>query len=183
MRLQLAEDEGQGKSAANAADKVAKYLNSPEGQNTLKLVGAMLANMPRAEVTRYNATLAAIRNSLGLNQGMTLGLATQTLENIPWLISDANTKMAAAKSAGDKRVIARYIRAFEQIANETMAWVKTAYVPPPGQRPAPDPININNPPTGANPAFPGSPGAGQFFKNPVFLIGAGAILYLILKRK
>jgi len=189
MRLLLAESQLSepvtlALAAISAGTKAAAFMKSPAGQAMLTQAAAIFGASPQNEQARYNGTLAEVRTNLGIASGMTLEKAVRTLEQIPALISDAQRKSAAGNT-GEKRVMARYIKAFEQIANETMAWVQQAYPTTPGtpSLPVPPPVNITNPPPGAAPAFPGSPGAGQFFKNPVFLIGAGAILYLILKRK
>lgn len=189
MRLQLAEPVTLTLAAAvKAGTMVAGFMKSPKGQAILKSAGAIFSASPQAEQNRYNATLAEVRTNLGLNQGMTLDKAVTTLEQIPGLISEAQTK-AAAGNIGEKRVMARYIKAFEQIANETMAWVEKSYPAQPGSpsgKPSTGfaPPNITTPPANANPAFPGSPGTAKpWYQNPVILLGGGLLAFFILKRK
>lgn len=184
MRLQLAEPVTLTIAAAVSAGKAAaSFFASPQGQAIIKSAAAIFKASPQAEQDRYNATLAEVRNAFGLNNGMTLEKAVKTLEGIPAQIAEAQRKSAAGNT-GEKRVMARYIKAFEQVADETMNWVNKTYnsaggggtpIAPPALTPAP--------PTAA-PAFPGSPGSSQaWYKNPVFLLGGAGILALLLLRR
>lgn len=171
MRLQLAEP------ITLAITGAVTFLSSEKGRAILKNAAEIFKNMPKAEQNRFVATLNEVKISLGIATGMTQERALYVMENVPWLISQANQKMQGA-STGEKRVQSRYIKAFEQILNETMDWYSKAY---PAVLPAPPPPVTPSVP--APPVVPGTePTATDFFKkNAPFIIGGIAALFLLPK--
>jgi len=182
MTLQLAEPLTIA-TAITAGIKLVTFFKSPKGQAIIAQAAAIFKGSPQAEQNRYNSTLAEIRAAFDLNTPMTLEKAVRVLEQIPGQIEEAQRKSAAG-NIGEKRVMARYIKAFEQVAAETINWTNKAYNNAGGTG-TPIPPALTPAPPGADPAFPGSPGAtGQaWFKNPLYLLGGAALAFLLLRRK
>lgn len=183
MTLQLAEPLTIA-AAITAGTKLVDFFKSPKGKAIIAQAAAIFKASPQAEQNRYNSTLAEIKAAFDLNTPMTLEKAVRVLEQIPGQIEEAQRKSAAG-NVGEKRVMARYIKAFEQVADETMNWVNKTYNNAGGTGTPIAPPALTPAPPGANPAFPGSPGAtGQaWFKNPLFLLGGAALAFLIFRRK
>lgn len=172
--------------------QVGKFITSPIW------IGPKLAwitiwnNLPRAEKDRQAANLVEVKNSLNQNAGFNLfskmdfESAEWILNNLPGIIQDANNKLAQTKTSnvGERRVLARYLKSFNQILDETYSW-GIANTPPDGTSTTTPPASALPQPTDPNPApaFPGSPGVSKpWHQNPIVLIGGGLLAFLIINK-
>ena len=108
------------------------------------------------------------------------------LNNLPGIIQDANRKLAQTKTSdlGERRVLARYLKSFNQILDETYAWGIAVTPPDPGTAGTIPPANQLPQPKDdkKTPAFPDSPGIEKpWYQNPIYLIGGGLLAFFVLK--
>lgn len=173
--------------------QVGKFITSPAWIGAKTAWIAIWNNLPRAEKDRQAANLVEVKNSLNQNAGINLfsqmdfEKADWILNNLPGIITDANNKLAITKTSnlGERRVLARYLKSFNQILDETYAWGIAATPPDPSTAGTPPPANKLPQPKDDNkqPAFPGSPGIQKpFFENPIVLIGGGLLAFFIINK-
>jgi len=149
-------------------------------------------NTPAAEKQRFAGTLQEIKNSLSTAAGRNLFVAmtgenaTYLLENLPALIYEANAKLAQTPTdkQGERRVIARYLKAFNQVIDEAYSW-GAANVPPDGT-PAivtPPALDIQPPKFNDNPSFPNAAiEVKPWYKNPLYIGVAAVAAFFILPK-
>lgn len=174
--------------------QVGKFITSPIWTGPKLAWITIWNNLPRAEKDRQAANLVEVKNSLNQNAGMNLfspmdfDRAEWIFNNLPGIIQDANTKLAQTKTSntGERRVLARYLKSFNQILDETYAWGIAATPPDPGTTGTIPPANKLPQPKDdkKTPAFPDSPGLEKpWYENPVYLVGAALAAILIFKPK
>lgn len=188
MKLMLAEK----KTFGQTLKRVGLAITAPLWLQPKALWVLYWNNIPAAEKDRYAATLAEVKNSLNQSAGRNLFLtmnfenAEYLLNNLPSLIQEANNKFALTPTSkvGEKRVITRYLKAFNQILDEVYIW-GVQNTPPDlqSQLVPPSTIKDTQPPAlVTQPSFPTAPTLQPWYKNPIYIIGGAAAAFFLLPK-
>ena len=188
MRLMLAEK----KSFKQVVKKTALIMTAPIWLFPKTVWINVWNNTPAAEKNRFAATLQEIKNSLSTAAGRNLFIAmnsenaTYLLENLPALIYEANAKLAQTPTTrvGERRVISRYLKAFNQVIDEVYSWA-AANVPPDGTPVivTPPALDIQPPDVNDTPSFPNAAiEVKPWYKNPLYIGVAAVAAFLILPK-